>query len=87
MIGKILIMYGLFTFLCVPAGFLAGLFVCRVFGDTYWYLTAVELAGFAGMMADMMSLQWIMIGSGFVLTLIGVFFYLSCERRQISIKL
>lgn len=51
LIGKLLIVYGLFTFLCVPAGFLAGLFVRRVFGDTYWYLTAVELAGFAGMMA------------------------------------
>lgn len=185
LIGKLLIMYGLFTFLCVPAGFLAGLFVRRVFGDTYWYLTAVELAGFAGMMAggiimsvwggfksrevtlmaglavfgsfavgmgfsksfalyltlmlfygialtmvqtaittllqektgssmqgrvfgllgtmysgflplgmllfgpmaDMMPLRWIMIGSGFALILIGGFFYLSCERRQISIKL
>ena len=26
-------------------------FVRRVFGDTYWYLTAVEVVGFAGMMA------------------------------------
>lgn len=51
LIGKLLIVYGLFTFLCVPAGFLAGLFVRRVFGETYWYLTAVELVGFAGMMA------------------------------------
>lgn len=51
LIGKLLIVYGLFTFLCVPAGFLAGLFVRRVFSETYWYLTAVELVGFAGMMA------------------------------------
>lgn len=36
-IGRLLILYGLFTFLCVPAGFLAGLFVRRSFGDTYWY--------------------------------------------------
>ncbi|MGI6012763.1 MAG: MFS transporter [Oscillospiraceae bacterium] len=50
LIGKLLLVYGLFTFLCVPAGFLAGLFVRRVFGNTYWYLTAVEWSGFAGMM-------------------------------------
>lgn len=37
--------------LCVPAGYLAGLLVRRVFGDTYWYLTAVEVVGFAGMTA------------------------------------
>lgn len=49
-IGKLLIFYGVFTFLCVPGGFLAGLLVRRVYGDTYWYLTAVELVGFAGMM-------------------------------------
>ena len=35
--------------LAVPAGFLAGLLVRRVYGDTYWYLTLVELIGFAGM--------------------------------------
>ena len=48
-IGRLLILYGLFIFLCVPAGFLAGLFVRRSFGDTYWYLTAVEVIGFGGM--------------------------------------
>ena len=51
LIGNLLIIYGLFTFFCVPAGYLAGLLVRRVFGDTYWYLTAVEVVGFAGMMA------------------------------------
>ncbi len=51
LIGRLLIQYGLFTLLCVPAGFLAGLLVRRVYGETYWYLTAVELVGFAGMMA------------------------------------
>lgn len=49
LIRKLLIVYGLFTFLCVPAGFLAGLLVNRVYGATYWYLTAVELIGFFGM--------------------------------------
>ena len=49
LIRKLLIVYGLFNFLCVPAGFLAGLLVNRVYGNTYWYLTAVELIGFFGM--------------------------------------
>lgn len=48
-IGKILIVYGMFIFLCVPAGFMSALLVSRVYGDTYWYLTATELIGFAGM--------------------------------------
>lgn len=34
LIGKLLIVYGLFIFLYVPAGFLAQLLVSRVFGDT-----------------------------------------------------
>lgn len=49
LIGKLLLVYGLFIFLCVPAGFLSQLLVSRVYGDTYWYLTAVELIGFGGM--------------------------------------
>ena len=48
-IGKILIIYGLFILLSVPAGFMAALLVSRVYGDVYWYLTALELVGFAGM--------------------------------------
>ena len=48
-IGKILIAYGMFILLSVPAGFMAALLVSRVYGDVYWYLTAVELVGFAGM--------------------------------------
>ena len=48
-IGKILIVYGLFILLSVPAGFMAALLVSRVYGDVYWYLTAVEVVGFAGM--------------------------------------
>lgn len=50
-IARWLLLHGLFTFLCVPAGFLSGLFVRRTFGDTYWHLTAAEVAGFAGMAA------------------------------------
>ena len=49
LIGKILIVYGLYILLCVPAGFMAALLVSRVYGDVYWYLTAVELVGFTGM--------------------------------------
>ena len=49
LIGKILIVYGLYILLSVPAGFMAALLVSRVYGDAYWYLTAVELVGFAGM--------------------------------------
>lgn len=48
---EILTAYGWFIFLSVPAGYLAGLLVSRVYGDTYWYLTAVELVGFGGMTA------------------------------------
>lgn len=48
-IGKILIVYGLYILLCVPAGFMSALLVSRMYGDVYWYLTAVELVGFAGM--------------------------------------
>jgi DHA3 family macrolide efflux protein-like MFS transporter len=50
-IGKLLISYGIFIFLAVPAGFLATLFVSRTYGDSYFYLTLVELIGFAGMAA------------------------------------
>lgn len=50
-VGRVLTVYGLFTFFCVPAGFLAGLLVSRVYGNTYGYLAAAELAGFAGMMS------------------------------------
>lgn len=50
LIATLLIVYGVFTLLCVPSGFLAGLLVRRVYGNTYWYLTVVELVGFAGMM-------------------------------------
>ena len=50
-IGRLLLVFGVFIFLCVPAGFLATLFVNRYYGDTYWYLTLVEVIGFIGMTA------------------------------------
>jgi DHA3 family macrolide efflux protein-like MFS transporter len=50
-IGRLLLVFGGFIFLCVPAGFLATLFVSRYYGDTYWYLTLVEVVGFIGMTA------------------------------------
>ena len=50
MIGNVLKLYGLFILLCVPAGFMTALLVSRVYGEAYWYLSAVELVGFAGMM-------------------------------------
>ena len=50
-LGKLIVLYGLFIFLCVPAGFLATLFVSRYYGDTYFHMTLVELIGFLGMMA------------------------------------
>ena len=49
-IFKLLLAFGIFIFLCVPAGFLATLFVSRYYGDTYWHLTLVEVIGFIGMM-------------------------------------
>lgn len=48
---KLFALFGAFIFLCVPAGFLASLFVSRTYGNEYWYLTVVELVGFAGMTA------------------------------------
>lgn len=50
-VARLLAVYGAFVFFCVPGGFLAGLHVSRTFGDSYGYLTATELAGFAGMTA------------------------------------
>lgn len=48
-VGRLILSFGFFIFLCVPAGFLATLFVSREYGDTYWHLTIVEVIGFLGM--------------------------------------
>ena len=45
LLRKLLLLYGILTFCCVPAGYLSGLFVRREFGGTYWYLTAAEVVG------------------------------------------
>ena len=50
-LGKLIMLFGLFIFLCVPAGFLATLYVSRYYGDTYFHMTLVEVIGFLGMMA------------------------------------
>ena len=50
-IGGLLTLYILFVFFTVPAGYLSGLLVTRRYGGSYLSLTAVELAGFAGMTA------------------------------------
>lgn len=46
---RILFVYGIFIFLCIPPGFMAGLFVSRTFENSYEYLTFTEITGFAGM--------------------------------------
>lgn len=48
-IRPVLAVYGCFIALTVPSGYLAQLLAARVYGDHYGILTAVELAGFAGM--------------------------------------
>ncbi len=48
-LAKLILLYGVFILLSVPGGFLASLLVTRVYGANYWYLTMVELIGFAGM--------------------------------------
>lgn len=47
--GILLLSYGVFIFLSCPVGFQCALYTSRTFGNTYWYLTAVEIVGFAGM--------------------------------------
>ncbi|MGN0783872.1 MAG: MFS transporter [Christensenellales bacterium] len=48
-IGRLLILFGLFVFLCVPVGFMSTLFVTRYYGDSYWNMTLVEVVGCVGM--------------------------------------
>lgn len=49
-LGKLLVLFGIFIFMCVPAGFLATLFVTRTYGNTYVNMSLVEIIGFIGMM-------------------------------------
>ncbi len=56
-IGVLLIIYGVVTFFCVP-GLSLGLLVRRIFGDTYWYLTAVERIG-----SRAMTTRWVVMST------------------------
>jgi len=49
-IKGIMITYGIFLFLCAPAGFLCSLFVSKYYADSYSYMTIVEIVGNIGMM-------------------------------------
>lgn len=48
-VGRVLLTYGAFIFLCVPSGFLITLMIERTFGANVWYLSVNEMAGCAGM--------------------------------------
>lgn len=43
-------LYRWFLWWSVPGGYLAGLYVSKTYGDSYWYLTMVEVVGFGGML-------------------------------------
>lgn len=47
-VKKLLLLYGAFIFFSVPSGFLATLMVERTFAGGYFYLSVVEMLGFAG---------------------------------------
>ncbi len=49
LIGRLLLIYGVFIFLCIPSGFLTPLLIGRLFGDNYMYLSINEMIGCAGM--------------------------------------
>lgn len=46
---NLLFIYGIYILGCVPAGFLAGLFVSRFYDSSYEFLVFVECIGFGGM--------------------------------------
>ena len=49
LIGRLVLVFGAFIFLSVPSGFLAALLISRTFGESYLYLSIVEMTGFIGM--------------------------------------
>lgn len=49
LVGRLLLIYGVFIFLCVPSGFLTPLMIERTFGPNYMYLSIKEMVGCAGM--------------------------------------
>ena len=72
-VRAMLVVYGGFVFLTVPAGYLSGLLVSRAYGSAYGYLTATELVGFGGMMAG-----------GFLMSVWGGF---KSRRRTLALGL
>ncbi len=74
LLGRVLLLFGAFIFLCVPAGFLATLFVSRTYGDKYLYLTVTELVGFAGMaLGGIIMSSWGGFGSRLKTLFVGIF--------------
>lgn len=49
LIGKLLLIYGIFIFLSVPSSFMSSLIITRNFGQAYMYLSICETIGFVGM--------------------------------------
>lgn len=49
LIGKLLLIYGIFIFLSVPSSFMSSLIITRNFGQDYMYLSICETIGFIGM--------------------------------------
>ena len=49
LIGKLLLIYGIFIFLSVPSSFMSSLIITRNFGQDYMYLSICETIGFVGM--------------------------------------
>ncbi len=58
-VGKLLVIYGAFIFLCVPSSFLTALMIERTFGGHYMYLSVNEMVGCAGMV-----LSGLLLGAG-----------------------
>lgn len=49
LIGKLLLIYGIFIFLSVPSSFMSSLIITRNFGQDYMYLSICETIGVVGM--------------------------------------
>lgn len=49
LIGKLLLIYGIFIFLSVPSSFMSSLIITRNFEQDYMYLSICETIGFVGM--------------------------------------
>ena len=49
LVGKLLLVYGIFIFLSVPSSFMSSLIITRNFGQDYMYLSICETIGFLGM--------------------------------------